>query len=85
MFVRLASTITILSHAFIAMAILSFHWLIMGKGKTGLYCYLTVDILIKILQKCFLSFFSIVAMTTEGKNADLKLLQLFTQVSKCGP
>ena len=28
----------------------------MVKGKTGLYCYLPVDILIKVLQKCFLFF-----------------------------
>ena len=34
----------------------------MGKGKIGLYCYLTVDILIKVLQ---IFFFSIVAKTTE--------------------
>ena len=44
----------------------SFHWLIMGKGEIDLYCYLTVDILIKVVQKCFL-FFSVVAMATELK------------------
>ena len=37
------------------MATYSCHWLIMGKMKTGIYCYLTVDILTKLLQKCFLN------------------------------
>ena len=37
------------------MATYSFHWLIMGKVKIGIYCYLTVDILTKVLQKCSLS------------------------------
>ena len=42
------------SSAFIAIALKILHWLIMGKGKIGIYCHLTVDILIKVLQKCFL-------------------------------
>ena len=33
----------------------SFHWLIMGKVKVGLYFCLTLDILTKNLQKCSLS------------------------------
>ena len=31
------------------------HWLIMGKVEIGIYCYLTTDILTKVLQKCSLS------------------------------
>ena len=27
----------------------------MGKVEIGIYCYLTADILTKVLQKCFLS------------------------------
>ena len=41
--------------AVVAMATYSFHWLIMGKVETGIYCYFTVDILTKVLQKCSLS------------------------------
>ena len=37
------------------MATSSFHRLIMGKVKVGLYFYLTADILAKGLQKCSLS------------------------------
>ena len=37
------------------MATYSCHWLIMGKVEIGIYCYLTADILIKVLQKCSLS------------------------------
>ena len=32
----------------------SIHFL-MGKVKTGIYCYLIVEILIKVFQKCLLS------------------------------
>ena len=39
----------------VAMATYSFHWLIMGKMELDIYCYLTVDILTKVLQKCSLS------------------------------
>ena len=39
----------------VAMATYSFHWLIMGKVEIGIYCYLTVDILTKVLRKCSLS------------------------------
>ena len=39
----------------VAMATYSFHWLIMEKVEIGIYCYLTVDILTKALQKCSLS------------------------------
>ena len=31
-------------------------WLVMGKRKIGLYCYLTIDSLIKVLQKCICFF-----------------------------
>ena len=29
-----------------------FHWLILGKVKIGLYCFVTADIFTNILQKC---------------------------------
>ena len=38
------------------MATYSCHWLIMGKVKIGIYCYLTADILTKFSQKCSVSF-----------------------------
>ena len=47
------------------MATLILHWLIMGKGKIGLYCYLTVDILIKVYRNVF--FFSVIAKATDAK------------------
>ena len=34
------------------MATCSCHWLIMGKNENSIYCYLTADILTKVLQKC---------------------------------
>ena len=40
--------------AFIAMATWSFHRLIMGKVKEGLFFYLLGDSLIKHIQKCYL-------------------------------
>ena len=33
----------------------SCHWLIMGKVKVGIYCYLTADVLTEVLQKWPLS------------------------------
>ena len=33
----------------------SFHWLVMGKVKAGLYCYLIADISTKVIQRCSLS------------------------------
>ena len=50
MFVTLASTKMVFfycccSCTLVAMAILSFHWLIIGKVKIGVYCYLIADIL----------------------------------------
>ena len=39
------------SCTFIAMATYSFHLLIMGKVKIGIYCYLIADILTKVSQK----------------------------------
>ena len=33
----------------------NFHWLIMEKVKTGIYCFLIVEILIDVFQKCLLS------------------------------
>ena len=41
--------------AFVAMVTYSFHRLIMGKVKIGLYFYLNADILTKVFQKCSLS------------------------------
>ena len=43
------------SCTFIALATESFHWLVMGKVKIGIYCYLISDILTKLLQKWSLS------------------------------
>ena len=40
--------------AFVGMATLSFHRLIMEKVKVGLYFFLTVDMLTKVLQSCSL-------------------------------
>ena len=40
--------------AFFAMATFSFHRLIMGQMKVGLYFYLIADILTKVFQKCSL-------------------------------
>ena len=54
LFITLAST----KYVFIAIAYVlsllwqSFHRLIMGKMKVGLYCYLIADILSKDLQRC---------------------------------
>ena len=39
----------------VAMANYSCHWLVMGKVEIGIYCCLTADMLIKVLQKCSLS------------------------------
>ena len=39
---------------FVAMTTLSFHRFIIGKVKVGLYFYLTLGILTKVLQYCFL-------------------------------
>ena len=36
------------------MTTLSFHWLVMGSVKVGLYCFLIADILTKVLQRCSL-------------------------------
>ena len=68
MFVRLASTgVFIVSGRVLSLLWqLSFHWLIhvMGKGKIGLCCYFTVDILIKNVQKCF--FFQLLSWQMNG-------------------
>ena len=72
MFIRLVFFYCCWLSTFIAtcIAILKIlHWLIMGKGKIGLYCYLTEDILIKVLQ---IFFFPIVAMATERLKCWLK-------------
>ena len=37
------------------MATYSYHWVRIGIVEIGIYCYLTADILTKVLQKCTLS------------------------------
>ena len=58
----------------------NFHWLITEKGKMGLYCYLTVDILIKVFTEMFSFFSSIVALATERLNAGLSELRFSTML-----